>query len=502
VNLRSLTARVTVLATSLVASAIFVVSEPAGANAAASPPDYTVIVSSGSTAPLQLFNNATRAPIVPAGAFPAGSQAAATSADGKLAYTIDQDGNLLTIDLATRAVLQSSPIGNGNRLILSPDGRYLYFNEADLRIDLVTGDRVGAFGRAWKSPILSPDGTLAFIPGTGPDGLSNDVVRVGGEQVDQFRIGTYLNAFLRNHDGSKIWAETSVGLVPFDWPTTHIDRDVSVTGEMAMSPDGSTVWVNLSGAEAVVPIDTATVTARASIPLPVRNSPTRAMDIAVTPDGGTVYALSLQADRGLLWLDVIDTKTSTVVTSRSIRGDFGSLAITPDQAPVARLKATTACPLARTIRLDASTSTVRYGTIATFDWTFGDGSTASTTTPTTSHQYARAGKYTTTVTETDSAGTSTTSVGDGRVINLFGGPGARASVTTDIPARCPVATRPPTSRTTPAPTPAKPASSPADELANSGVRSTSTLALTIVLISAGSIMIRLGRRHRSTRNRA
>ena len=57
---------------------------------------------------------------------------------------------------------------------------------------------------------------------------------------------------------------------------------------------------------------------------------------------------------------------------------------------------------------DASSSTVRFGTIASYRWDFGDGSAPVTTTaPTTSHVYATSGSFTATVTETSSAGTST-----------------------------------------------------------------------------------------------
>ena len=51
---------------------------------------------------------------------------------------------------------------------------------------------------------------------------------------------------------------------------------------------------------------------------------------------------------------------------------------------------------------------MRYGTIASYAWNFGDGTTAVTSTPTTTHEYAGPGTFTARVTLTSSGGTSTT----------------------------------------------------------------------------------------------
>jgi hypothetical protein len=94
--------------------------------------------------------------------------------------------------------------------------------------------------------------------------------------------------------------------------------------------------------------------------------------------------------------------------TQNYRPAYGAqdIAITPDQAPVAALT-----PAAGTkgspVVLDASPSTVAYGSIVHYAWNFGDGHTAVTTTPTVVHTYgAPHSGYTVTVTETDSAGNS------------------------------------------------------------------------------------------------
>ncbi len=82
-----------------------------------------------------------------------------------------------------------------------------------------------------------------------------------------------------------------------------------------------------------------------------------------------------------------------------------SIAVTPDQAPVASFSAVAGFAGAVST-FDASASTVVYGSISRYAWSFGDGGSAVSSSPTVSHVYAAPGTYTVTLTETDSAGTS------------------------------------------------------------------------------------------------
>jgi PKD repeat protein len=120
------------------------------------------------------------------------------------------------------------------------------------------------------------------------------------------------------------------------------------------------------------------------------------------------------------------------VTDPGLAVPGSGLALAPDEAPNAPLSVTPpkhGLPTA----FDASASTVRYGTIKHYAWNFGDGAKTTTNTATINHTYATAGTYAVTVTETDSAGTSTKVVFTGQTVLRNGGPSARAHTKLAIP---------------------------------------------------------------------
>jgi PKD domain len=178
--------------------------------------------------------------------------------------------------------------------------------------------------------------------------------------------------------------------------------------------------------------------------------------IAITPDGqslvttGTddstepatevVYPLSLPN---------LTLGPRTILTNLSAFGGPQELAITPDQAPVARLAPPSPVQVGQTATFDASASTVAYGSVNHFAWTFGDGATAATAGPTASHAYAAPGSYLVTVTARDSAGTSVPPSVAGFAVD---GAGQTAYRRADLSARTSVTIRvtaaPPASTTT------------------------------------------------------
>ncbi len=107
---------------------------------------------------------------------------------------------------------------------------------------------------------------------------------------------------------------------------------------------------------------------------------------------------------GLLDMHVTDTTLTGNFVAVSGSGSDGFTVTRgtppPNQTPVASFSSQTN-NLAATV--DGSGSSDPDGTIASYDWQFGDGSTATGATPT-AHTYAAAGTYDVTLTVTDNAG--------------------------------------------------------------------------------------------------
>jgi PKD repeat protein len=179
----------------------------------------------------------------------------------------------------------------------------------------------------------------------------------------------------------------------------------------------------------VTPIDVATRTA--GTPIPAGHRPAA---IAITPDGATAFigSSSFFAADAQTVIVPIDLTTRTPGPPITVGNNPNAVAITPDQAPVAGLSVTPGVAGEPTA-FDASASTVRFGTIKSYVWDFGDGSpTVTTTTPETTHVYA-SGSFVATVTETSSGGTSTTNVFTGQTMSRRGDPSAVATATVEIP---------------------------------------------------------------------
>jgi LPXTG-motif cell wall-anchored protein len=287
---------------------------------------------------------------------------------------------------------------------------------------------------------MAPDGSTAYVS----DYVSHDVIPVTLGEPDV--VGT-----------------------PIPLPSQS-------ASSLAITPDGKTLYVADSGGQVVYPIPLDSGTPGKPITAGFSRG------LAVTPDGKTVYvANNPDAQPGTV--TPISTATNKPGTPITVSGSQAQdVAFSPDQAPVAAL---TVHPgvAGQASSFDASTSTVKYGTIASYKWTFGDGATATTTTPKTTHTYAKAGNYPASVTETDSAGTSTTVVFTGRTVSRNGGPSAVASAKVTVTAH--------SASTPPAGGPAAGGSTP---LPNTGTDTQPVLYVALALLLTGALALMIARR--------
>lgn len=327
----------------------------------------------------------------------------AVSPDGRLAYVTDpQDGKVFPIDLTTSPATVEPALsvgGNPEGVAFTPDGATAYVAEnantggtAELiPITVATGAPgipITGLGPHPFSIAMTPDGRLALV-GDSSNGDVYPVSLPGGAVGTPIAVGGSVRGIAVLPDGSAAYAANGSSVTPIALPGLTPGSPIAMTGgafAVGATPDSRTVYVTNDTGGTVTPVDVATRSAGTPV------------TVGSTPRG---------------------------------------IAITPDQAPVAAFTVGPASPGVATA-FDASSSTVRFGTIASYAWNFGDGQTETTSSPTTTHVYGAPGNYQATVTETDSDGTSVSGeVYTGQSAASVGGPSAETSrtvVVTNAPA--------------------------------------------------------------------
>jgi DNA-binding beta-propeller fold protein YncE len=138
-------------------------------------------------------------------------------------------------------------------------------------------------------------------------------------------------------DGKVIYAASAFGeITPINLSTNTAGRAIRVathiltrTGadQMVITPDGKTVYAFNDYSRSVLPIRTATGTALKSITVGQRGDGT--MDIAVSPDKATVYALTGSPSNFGGQITPISTATNTAEEPINLTGSVMDIAISP-----------------------------------------------------------------------------------------------------------------------------------------------------------------------------
>ncbi len=427
------------------AAAISLVSGSLAASpaAAASPPAWTAYVVSNATDAVIPVDTATDAVGTPI-AVGSGPSAIAITPDASTAYVTDEGttntapGFVTPIDLSTNTPGTTIAVGSGpDAIAITPNGLTAYvgnYNDDTVTpINLVT-NAAGTpipVGGAPTSIAITPDGTTAYVGRAYESGIQLDLT------TNSTGMGASPSGFASaiTPDGGTVVA-TSPQDNSVDAFTTATDTGSTVAAlndpeGVAITPDGATAYVAYSpfttNKGALLPIPLADTNAPGT---PINLGTNSAYAVAITPDGSTAFVTDLTGGN-LVPVDLASGTAGAPISLGSEGTNPIAIAITPDQAPMAHVHLNILGNL--TDSFDASASTVAYGTIASYAWNFGDGTSETTTTPTVTHTYANDNSnYVASVTETSSAGTSTTEGFTGQTASDTGGPQATATVAVSL----------------------------------------------------------------------
>jgi 6-phosphogluconolactonase (cycloisomerase 2 family) len=304
--------------------------------------------------------------------------------------------------------------------VVTPDGKFLYVSVAPPFVfppppNFVSIYRIASDGTL--TPIPCPSTSCSTSPGTfgeslTPDGRYLYVASDPNSSVSGFAVGA---------DGT---------LTPIPCPGTSCNTGL-FPSMLAVSPNGHFVYTaNGDGTLSVFSIGTGG--SLTPVPCSGCSNPNVGdfTSLAIAPGPRFLYAATgLGPGLGTLSVFAVaaDGTLSLVPCSACNTGrqsNNQALVVSPDQAPVASFVAAPRPPGEASL-FDGSGSTASPGlTIARYDWSFGDGSSAPNGGATPSHTYALPGKYTVTLTVTDNAGCSTAFVFTGQTASCNGGPPA------------------------------------------------------------------------------
>ncbi len=416
-------------------------------------------------------------------------QAVVFSPDGSTAYVVNYgSGTVSAIATKDQSVTNTVEVGQSTYsipegLALSPDGSKLYVTfgyRADTPycpgnppapgtcpgevavFDTTDIQKPPSYLQVGAVPMgiaITPDGTRAFVADSGSGQVTeiedlNTEPTVDPTPID---VGGMPNQVAVTPGGRIVYvtnsSENQVSAI--DASTGKLTGTISDPKSTLAGPIGVATNPN-SGSAYVANFDSTSPgelsvldTATGAVSGTVQGLDAHPFGVTYSPDGKTAYVSeSNQPDGGTV--RAVNTQSNSVSgPSIPVDADPLGLAVTPDQAPNAALAVTTA-PAGQSTKLDTSGSTVAYGSIVSYAWNFGDGTTCTyPQTPTCGsvayHTYAKPGNYTASVTETDSAGTSTTRVFTGQMVLRNGGPSATTSQQVDVQAAQPVATPTPPS---------------------------------------------------------
>ena len=381
--------------------------------------------------------------------------------DGAHLYVADANtGKVVGYDVAASGALSPAPgspyagvAGGGPQTItISPDGAFLFMTQSVAgKISAYTVAANGALTAVPGSPFatgnspygiaMSPDGAQLFTANGSGSVRSYGISATGVLQpTGTTNTGSVPYGVRPSPDGKHLYVPTiNSGVRAFDigsggalTPIVGAPFAAGTSPEgIALTPNGANAYVtdfNSGNVHAFSVAASGALSAVAGSPFPAAAN---ADAIIATADGKHVYA-SVGGTTNAVYGYAIGSGGALAQVPGSpfpvgTSPDNQALALAPDTGPTAAF--TTAGKNGK-LSFDGSGSSDPDGSVAVYDWDFGDGQTLANGGPTPSHDYATAGDYTAKLTVTDDTGCSTTSLYTGQSMLCVAGP--RAVVTQQI----------------------------------------------------------------------
>ena len=363
--------------------------------------------------------------------------AVAVSPDGKSLYVANQSSNDVSqYDIGADGTLSPKAAAvaagtNPRAIAVTPDGKSVYV--ANYASSNVSQYSVGAGGT------LTPKTPTAVTAGQHPSGIA---VTPDGGSVYVANGETASGGTVSQYD---VGADGALSAKP----AGPIAAGPEPRG-VAVSPDGRSVYVaNINGGTVsqydVGPGGGLSPKAPATI-----GAGTSPIALTVNPDGRSVYVAN-NLSNDVSEYDAAANGALSAKTPATIAASTNPIwiSLAPDQGPVAAF-APVPTLAGSASSFDASASSDPDGTVARYDWDFGDGTTSPNGGPTPTHTYAAPGDYTVRLTVTDEAGCSMAFVFTGQTASCNGGPAATTTRTVTVAASpSPPGVSPPTQAPTP-----------------------------------------------------
>ena len=364
----------------------------------------------------------------------------AIAPNGDTAYVTNSSGDTVTpIDIRSSPFTLETPIrvGSGPAAIaITPSGTRAYvsnFNSntvtpIDLATSPATTERPIRVGNGPWSIAVSPNGKWVCVSDS--EGRSVSVINTSTRKVTVLQLTRAPQAIAIAPNGSVAYVANGKFVTPIALSsgTPRLESAITVPNGplgIAVTPNGAMAYT-ANNDNTVTPINLTTSPATPAKAFSV-GSITQPDGITIAPNGKTAFVANAS-----------NTVTPINIAARSPRAEppiqvgsasFG-IAIAPGQAPTATLKVVSA-PAGKQTRFNAG-STSSSVPISHYNWSFGDGVTASTKASKTSHVYTKPGTYDASVTAVGTDGTSTTKTFTGQTVSNNGSPAAEARLSLRI----------------------------------------------------------------------